>query len=566
MLVCLRVKHLAIIDELEVEFPAGLNVVTGETGAGKSILVTALSVVLGQKAGPQLVRTGSTEAEIEALFDVTDHPVARELARQMGVDSDGELVLRRVIQSSGRSRAYVNGRLASAQQLADLAEGLCDISSQHEHHTLVKASSHMQYLDAFADLTGKRDQMAEAFASLSKAHAELAAHIESTQQRGEREDLLRHQVAEIEDLDPKPGEQLTLVEERDRLRHAARLMQLTGGTEESLYSGDDALCTQLARLVRNVEEGATIDPRLAKLATQLGSAHSEIEDVARELSAYANGIVSSPERLNEIEERLDALSRIARKYGGNLEAALAHKTQAKQLLENLERGESRTEELQAAVEKQEARARKLAETLSAERKVAAKKLGRAVSKELSSLAMGDATIVVEVEPSKGGRQGEVAIDGAKLSSTGIDRVEFLIAPNRGETPRPLSQIASGGELSRAMLGLKRVLAGLGPGGLYVFDEVDSGVGGAVAEVIGQKIREVSKHHQVLCITHLPQIAVYADTHYRVQKRVDKGRTHSEIVRLSKEDQLEEVARMLGGIEITRETRAAAREMIRTARR
>jgi DNA repair protein RecN (Recombination protein N) len=193
-------------------------------------------------------------------------------------------------------------------------------------------------------------------------------------------------------------------------------------------------------------------------------------------------------------------------------------------------------------------------------------LGRAVSKELSSLAMGDATIVVEVEPSKGGRQGEVAIDGAKLSSTGIDRVEFLIAPNRGETPRPLSQIASGGELSRAMLGLKRVLAGLGPGGLYVFDEVDSGVGGAVAEVIGQKIREVSKHHQVLCITHLPQIAVYADTHYRVQKRVDKGRTHSEIVRLSKEDQLEEVARMLGGIEITRETRAAAREMIRTARR
>ncbi len=576
MLLCLRVKNLAIIDELEVEFPAGMNVVTGETGAGKSILVDALSLVLGAKGAASMVRTGQPEAEVEALFDISDHAVVREAASAMGVDSGDELVLRRVVQGevgakpgvsrAGRTRAYVNGRLASAAQLAELAKGLCDISSQHEHHTLVDAASHMQFLDAFAQLDPLRAQMASSYVELARAHEALATQTERAQKRDEREDLLRYQIGELDALDPKPDEQNALSAERERLRHSERLAELTGGAEDALYSRDDAVCTELSRLTRGVEEAALLDARLLPVAKQLASAHSELEDAARELGSYARTVVHDSGRLAQVEERLDALARVARKYGGgSLESALAHRDRAKQELTELEHGEAHAEQLRAAVSAAEVTARAAAEALSQGRRTAAKKLARAVSKELASLAMGDATISVEVEPARG-KAGELAIDGVRLSSTGVDRVEFLIAANPGEAPRPLSEIASGGELSRAMLGLKRVLAGLGPGGLYVFDEVDAGVGGAVAEVIGRKIREVSQHHQVICITHLAQIAVYADAHYRVQKNVDKGRTRSEIVKLGADEQREEIARMLGGIEITRETRAAAREMLKGARR
>jgi DNA repair protein RecN (Recombination protein N) len=565
MLLCLRVKNLAIIDSLEVELPVGLNVVTGETGAGKSILVNALSVVLGARAAPEMVRTGASEAEVEALFDVSDHAAARERAREMGVDADDELVLRRVIQASGRSRAFVNGRLASASQLAELAKGLCDISSQHEHHTLVDATSHVHFLDAFAQLGPQVEQMQAAYRTLSDAHAALREHVERSDKREEREDLLRYQIHEIAQLEPRPGEQAELAEERERLRHSERLTELTGQAEDVLYARDAAVCEELARVLRGVEEAAALDPRLSKLAEQLASAHRELEDAARELGHYARAVVHDSGRLVTVEERLDALSRIARKYGGSIESAIAHRQRAQDELETLEHGADHRKKLEQAWTEAATAAREVAERLSAGRKAAASKLGREVSRELKSLAMGDATITVEVEASKG-REGELAVDGARLSNTGIDRVEFLIATNPGETPRPLSKIASGGELSRAMLALKGVLAGLGPGGMYVFDEVDSGVGGAVAEVIGRKIREVSKHHQVICITHLAQIAVYADAHFRVQKSIEKGRTRSDIVRLTADESREEIARMLGGIEISKETRAAAREMLKSARR
>ncbi|HEY2733093.1 MAG TPA: DNA repair protein RecN, partial [Polyangiales bacterium] len=516
MLLCLRVKNLAIIDTLEVEFPAGMNVVTGETGAGKSILVNALSLVLGARGEPQVVRTGAAEAEVEALFDIADHPRARERAAEMGIDADDELVLRRVIQASGRTRAYVNGRLASAAQLAELARGLCDISSQHEHHTLVDAGSHVHFLDAFAALEPLRAEMVSAYHALSEAHTTLESHGDDSSKRVERADLLRYQIREIEELDPQPGEQTALLEERERLRHAERLAEVTGHAEDVLYARDGALCAELARLLRGLQEAVPLDARLGPIAVQLASAHRELEDASRELGTYARAVVHDPARLAEVDERLDAMSRLARKYGGSVESALAHKERARLELNTIDHGAEHREALEKARAAAEARAREVAEQLSRARRAAAQTLGRAVSEELASLAMGDATITVEVEPSRG-REGELAVDGVRLSTTGIDRVEFLIATNAGETPRPLSKIASGGELSRAMLALKRVLAGLGPGGLYVFDEVDAGVGGAVAEVIGRKIRDVSRHHQVICITHLAPIAVFANAHYRVQK-------------------------------------------------
>jgi len=563
VLTCLRVRSFAIIDELEIELEPGMNVVTGETGAGKSILIDALQLVLGARARPEVVRTGADQAEVEALFDIGDDAEVRERLQQAGIAVEDELVLRRVIQRSGRSRAYLNGRLAPAGQLAELARGLCDISSQHEHHTLVDPHSHLQYLDAFAELAEPRGRMAQAYAAVQRARAALA-ELEHGANRVEREDLLRFQVQEIDALALVAGEEVGLAAERDRQRHAERLAAVTFGAEDALYASDDAMCARLARIAAELGQAAAFDPALAPLGEQLSAARAQLEDAASELGRYARAISVDDQRLQELEDRLHAIARLKRKYGGSVEAVLEHRARAAEELAHLDSGEQRVRELQEALEREQRAAAELARELSARRKQAATRLSQAVSRELSSLSMGDARVTVEVAQPEG-LAHELCVDGARLSSTGVDRVEFLIAPNRGEDPQPLGKIASGGELSRAMLALKRVLAGLGPGGLYVFDEVDAGVGGAVAEVIGRKLREVAQHHQVLCITHLPQIAVFASAHFVASKSVEAGRTRSGIRRMRENEQRDEIARMLGGIKITDKTRAAAREMLRSAK-
>lgn len=564
MLLCLRVRNFAIIDELEVDFRAGLNVVTGETGAGKSILINALGLVLGGRASSELVRSGAESAEVEALFDIGDDPQARERADRASVATERELVLRRVIDKGGRTRAYANGRMASAGQLAELAEGLVNISSQHEHHTLVDSSSHLFFLDAFAGLEESRKAVASAHGLLQRLSAEHGQAVAKARSRAEREDLLRYQTGEINELNPQPGEIDALAEERDRQRFAEKLVSATGRAEETLYSGDGAVCETLARVAAEVREVAAIDPVLVPLAEHLAGAQLQLEDAARELGSYARKVVADPERLTEIEERLNALERLRRKYGGSIESMLEHRRRAEQELQELAASEERIEALQAERDKGVVAAEKLARALSAARRKAAEGLGRAITAELGSLGMGDAKVVVEVQASPPVGDA-LAVGGAHLSSTGIDRVEFLIATNRGEVPRALGKIASGGELSRAMLAVKRVLAGLGPAGLYVFDEVDAGIGGAVAEVIGRKLQQIAHHHQVICITHLPQIAVFADAHFFVHKAVTNGRTCSEIKTLTAAEQRDEIARMLGGIQITDKTRAAAAEMLRSAK-
>lgn len=571
MLTCLRVRNFAIIDELEVELGPGMNVVTGETGAGKSILVEALKLVLGGKARPEVIRTGADQAEVEALFDLADEPDIKQRLADTGVEVDDELVLRRVVQRSGRSRVYLNGSLTSASQLGELARGLCDICSQHEHHTLADARTHLMLLDAFGKLEPQRAIAREAFVALEQAQNALEEQRARLAGRAEREDLLRFQIQEIDALalsasaPGEPSEEERLKVERDRQRHAGRLASITGAAEDALYAGDDALTTRLGRIEHELQTAAALDRGLTPCAEQLATLRAQLEDVGRELGSYARSVSLDEERLQQLEERLDAIHKLKRKYGGSVEAILAHRASAGEELAALQSGEEQIDSLERTLEKAREHAVEIARALSASRTKAAGKLSRAVGKELSSLSMGDARVTVEVvQPA--GQPGELCVDGAKLSATGIDRVEFLIAPNRGEEPQPLHRIASGGELSRAMLALKRVLAGLGPVGLYVFDEVDAGVGGAVAEVIGRKLKEVADHHQVLCITHLPQIAVFANAHYYVSKAVQAGRTRSAIEKLGASEQREEIARMLGGIQITAKTRAAAGEMLRGAGR
>ncbi|MCK6501878.1 DNA repair protein RecN [Myxococcota bacterium] len=563
MLTCLRVRSFAIIDEVEVTLAPGLNVVTGETGAGKSILVNALHLVLGARARPEVVRAGAEQAEVEALFSVDRDRLAGRL-EALGLPPDDELLVRRTVQPQGRSRAYVNGRLATASQLVDLAAGLVDICSQHEHHTLVDPTTHLDHLDRFGALQPLCLRTRDAYAAAAHAAATLRDARDALADRGAREDLLRFQLGEIERLRPQPGEDESLRLERERLAHAERLAQVATMGEQRLYSADGAVCSTLERLAQELAHQGRHDGRLGELAQRVDAAATELAEVARDLGAYARGLDAEPGRLVEVEDRLHALRGLARRHGGTLQGALDHAELARQELALLDDVEDRVEQAERALDRALAAAAAVARELSAARHGHARALGQAISGELAGLGMGDARVVVEVAPAAEARPGDLALEGARLGERGIDRAEFLIAPNPGEDPKALRKVASGGELSRALLALKCVIGGIDPDGLYVFDEVDAGVGGAVAEVIGQKLRAISRGHQVLCITHLPQIAAYADRHLRVEKVVQGGRTRSRIVALDEDARREELARMLGGIEVTDASRAAALALLKAA--
>ena len=565
MLTCLRVRSFAIIEALEVELDAGLNIVTGETGAGKSILVDALQLVLGARGRPEVVRTDAEAAEVEALFDLAEEPEALAAIREQGFETEGELLVRRVVSPNGRTRAYINGRLTTLAQLREVTKGLADISSQHEYHSLADARRHLSYLDAFADHRTLLEELRSAYERLVEAAAALEAVVEEERGRLDREDLLRFQVDEIDSLREILEREEELSVERERLRHAEKLGTAAGEAEAQLYAEDDSLCGALSRIATSLEHASRFDPSLEPVVSQIRDALVQLEDAAAELGRYARELSYDPLHLATLEDQLDRLTRVKRKYGGTAERALAHRAEAVAELDSLERYEERLDRCQRDYDDALQRAAKLARRLREERKKAAAKLSEAISTELASLGMGEAKVTVELASLEGG-PSELQVDGARLSATGIDRAELLIAPNRGEEAKPLRKIASGGELSRAMLAIKRVLAGLGPASLYVFDEVDAGVGGAVAEVIGRKIHEVARHSQVLCITHLPQISVYADAHYRVHKEVVGSRTKSDIRLLSDNERLEEIARMLGGVTVTAQARAAAKALLQSAAR
>lgn len=565
MLHQLTIANVVLIPRLTLELHGGFNVLTGETGAGKSMIVDALGLVLGGRARPDIVRAGAREAEVEALFEVPPGSRAFAKLEAAGVPCDGELVVRRVVQAEGRSKAYVNGRIATAAQLAELSSELCDIASQHESVSLTDASTHLEYLDAFGKLETRRAALGEQVDRLTELNQELEAARNAERTRAEREDFLAFQLKELEELDPREGEETELEQERGRLRHAERLAQATRHAAERLYEGEGAVCDELGRLVSELEGAADLDGSLVGFARTVASARSELADAARGLARYAEGVEGNPARLAEVEERLFRLQKLLRKHGPTTAELLAYRGQLAQERAILDGASHRIEALEERHREGLAQAAAAARALSKDRRDAAEALADAIGRELGQLGMGRARVVVDVtnRPSAGreGEGGGMVVDGALLTRSGVDRVEFLIAPNRGEDPRPLRRIASGGELSRALLALKRVLAEKGPAGLYVFDEVDAGVGGAVAEVIGRSIADIARHRQVLCITHLPQIAALADAHYVVGKGEAEGRTVSSVRRLSSAERVEEIARMIGGVKVGDAARRAAAELL-----
>ena len=548
MLVSLRILHFAIIDQVTIDFDAGLSALTGETGAGKSILVDAINLVLGGRASADLIRTGEDAATVEALFQLDAR--AKTALEEAGVAVEGdELLVKRVVSRSGKNKVLLNGGPATLAMLGRLGPRLIDISGQHEHQSLLDPAAHREAVDSAGGHGAIRERMAHAFAAFEVARREAEALAAKDADRARREDYLRFQVEELRALAPKTGEDGALVAERSRLFHAETLAEAVTRSEESLYSGEGSVAEQLKTVAGRLAAAAKLDSTLAGLLAPLASARVEVEEVARTLrDRHADE--ADPGRLAEIEDRLATLERLRKKHGVPDAAAL------EVLLVGLERELAELasfEEALAAKRHAEHVARQAADAVAVEltkaRTKSAKRLAVEVERELAELGMAQTRF-------------EVAVRSAPLSADGADEVEFRIAPNPGEEPKALARIASGGELSRVMLALKCVVAGHHPVATYVFDEVDAGIGGAIAERIGKKLAAVADGgHQVLCITHLPQVASCAKTHVRVSKRVAGGRTSIQVEPLDAAAREEEIARMLGGVEITAATRAHAREML-----
>ena len=565
MLSALRIENFAIIDELEVRFGPGFNALTGETGAGKSILVDALHLVLGGRACLEVIRTGAEEASVEALFEGMD------LCDRLGAlglpAGDGELLIRRVINRSGRSRAWVNGAIATVGLLEQVCRGLVDISGQHEHVSLLDPQLHLDLLDGWAGLHAELARYREAYDLWLLKARERAGLAMDDAERARRADYLAFQIAEIDRLDPKPNEDLELATERKRLASAGKLRAAAEEAERGLWSGEGAAGDLVGATLSRLTEAAALDPTLEPILGSLRTARVELEESARSLSAYLRGIDSDPARLSDVDERLEALKRLTRKHGGDLAAVLVRRDQMKADLSSVERHAERLAELEAECAARGAGAFALATELSRRRSQAAAEFAKDVEAELTRLAMGKTTFEVRVEPAtqlEGA--GPTLADGRALTPRGIDACELLISPNVGEDLKPLARIASGGELSRVMLAVKRALAKTDPVPTYVFDEVDSGIGGAVAEVVGRLLKEVSRERQVLCITHLPQIAACADHHYTVEKRVRQGRATSRVEPLDPAARTREIARMLAGVQVTQAAVRNAEEMLESSAR
>lgn len=559
MLCELTISNFAIIDKLHIEFASGFNVLTGETGAGKSILVDAINLLIGGKASPEMIRTGEEEATVEGFFEFKEASNLRFLEK-WPVDSSGELAIKRLIHRSGKSRAFLNGQAITLHMLADLGEELIHIYGQHEHQYFLNPEKHLEILDRSAGLLPLLQEYQQVYQEWKKKSTELAELENKEKQRTERLELLNFQWQEISRANlqpPRPGqlnEEEELLQEKVRLLHAEKLYTLAQQGTDLLYGEKGSAVERLKVTLQRLKEGMKIDATLSPLASALENALFQIEDIASTLRGYAEKIVFDPKLLEEISSRLDEIQRLKKKYGPTFADVLQYKERIASERQQLASLEVQIDDLRKNTRELAERTYQKAKELSTRRKKAAQELSAKVEEELATLGMKKVRFDIEVEEDEQGR----------CTEWGINRVQFLLSPNPGEELRPLMKIASGGELSRIMLAMKRILAeDLGVETL-IFDEVDAGIGGGMAEVVGRKLKEISRKHQVFCITHLPQIASLGDAHYKVSKIIRGGRTIVECQRLKEKEREEEIARMLGGMKITEKTLAHAREMLKNA--
>jgi DNA repair protein RecN (Recombination protein N) len=543
MLKELRIKNLAIIDDLTVRFEGGLNVLTGETGAGKSIIVDALSLALGSRAHADLVRSGEKEAMIQAYFDVEGDDIP-----DLGIDVSDGLILRRSLSPSGKSKAYMNDIMISLQNLGEIGKCLVDIHGQHEHQSLMDIDRHRALLDSYGKLHEDRDRVGELYRDVHSLRREKDDLQHMIKERIYRQDLLRFQVNEIETARLMPGEKEALIEEKSILSNLERLRELTEMSYDMLHGAEGSCTEKLSSVIARVKEMSSLDQRLSETLHVLESALPFIEDAALSLRGLKNTYNLEPERLDEVEERIELIKSLERKYGKDVETVMRYKDEAEEELGTLEMTDERLNAVDAEIKEKEGMLFEVALSLSDKRKMVARTIEELVKMELKDLAFTDAEFRIDVKQES-------------ITSAGFDRVEFLFSANPGEPPKPLSKVASGGELSRVMLALKNILADVDNLPVLIFDEVDAGIGGRTAESVGKKLKKISDKHQVLCTTHLPQIASLGDFHLQITKRQRNGKVYVEVKEISGRERQDEIARMLSG-KITDASLKHAKELLR----
>ena len=571
MLAELTLENFAVIEQARVRFGSGLNLLTGETGSGKSIVVDALGLLLGGRASTEMIRTGATQARVSGVFEVEAAGGLTGLLDEAGIAiEDGEILVEREIQGSGKSRAYVGNRPVTVSLLKSLAPYLADIHGQHDQYDLFSPQLQLAMLDEFAGAGSQRAAVSEIYHRWRDAARELEDLDRNAQEKLRLMDLWKFQRKEIEGVDPQPSEDDDLAAERAVLRNVVRLTELAGASYDALHENADSISAQLSSITRNLEELASIDPSTQEIAATLEQAVIGLDETAHQLQTYLGKLDADPARLDEVESRLAAIEKLKRKYGGSVEEILQFLDEARRELAAVENTDQLRADLEARVEQLAVKYAAEASKLSAVRKQAAKKLAKATEAELAALAMDKSRVVIEVAASKNE-------DG--WTERGYDVVEFLIAPNPGEEPKPIARIASGGELSRVALALKTCTAANSSGDsgaaakkkhapgnprTLVFDEVDAGVGGGAAEAVGRRLKRLSAANQVLCVTHLPQIAGFADHHFSVAKHEEAGRTLAIVTELNGSDRAQEIGRMLSGERITPEALRHAKQLIKMA--
>ncbi|MBQ7758544.1 DNA repair protein RecN [Anaerotignum sp.] len=555
MLEHLHIKNVALIRESEISFGEGLNILTGETGAGKSMVIDSLQFALGGRAGKDFLRRGEKQASVEALFAV-DTKALREKLEENGIEpeEDGSVLITRTLSETGKSVCRVNGSTVTVGMLKEIAEDLIDIYGQHEHQSLLNPSKHIRLLDRFCG-AGFGDAMEEykrSWHALKELEKQLDALMGDESQREQRMDILSFQKEELEAGELRLGEEEELLEQKKRLGSMEKLMHLTGESIALLYDGNrdmPSACDQLGDALAKLQEAAEYDNSLQSFVDALADAYAAVEDAARELKREADRQEADPETLEEIEERLQLIYKLKRKYGGSVEAALAFYDKVVEELDFLSNSSEIVAELMAEKEKELKKLTQAADTLTARRKATAEQVAEQIEAALQDMEMKNARFHIQID------------EKADWGADGKDKVEFLISANAGESLKPLAKIASGGEMSRVMLALKTVLVDADEIGTFIFDEIDTGVSGRTARKVGEKMRFLGGKRQILCITHLPQIAAMADSHFLIEKESNGEETTTKVTPLEGEGSVLEVARLMGGSDVTETTLAAARELI-----
>ncbi len=557
MLSLLKIKNIALIDEISLEFSGGLNLLTGETGSGKSIIVDSLSALTGERVSSDLIKEGETSAQIEGLFSLKANADLHEIFYESGIeleDSDEiDLIVRRELSAVGKNRIFVNNQLVTQMFLRKIGAFLVDIHGQGEQATLFNASTHLEMLDEYAGAGSLREKVAEKYKKLANVRREIESLREDEAQKLQLLDILQFQVDEIGKANLSAGEDATLEEEKRRLNNVEKLSALSEESYLLLYENEEATLTTLEKVVRRIKDLSEFEASFGEYLENLATAQAVLEDLAFALRDFRGKLEFSPERLAEIENRLAEISGLKRKYGGTIETVLAHFAESAERLKNIETADLREAELRKELETARANYLKIARELHDKREKSARKFEKVLEANLKAVSLEKARFEVRITTDEA--------DDKSFTAKGFDRVEFYFSANPGESVKPIAKVASGGELSRLMLILNTTTKLAEKSKTMVFDEIDAGIGGRVAEAVGLKLKELANTQQVLCVTHQPQVAALANHHFAVEKESQKNRTFIKVRELNGNEKIEEIARMLTGAQITETARQHAKEML-----